>query len=241
MAVISVDLAYRKYSDIGLVVLRLTGETIDIEPLRLTHLGGDPSSQALAKIICELAEQCQSSIVFLDGPQGWKDPANGLEHCRLCERQLATPGKTGLPGNTKPQNYLSYISFSIDVFDSLANRGWGRLSNTESPLSSGPIAIESFPTSAWRSIGLTPLPGKKKTANHTIIEKQRELEKAFPIIVKSGGLSHDELQAVVAGLAGIEIERKNQSGYEVVGAPPFKLAGSWREGFIVNPKRYVSG
>ena len=49
--------------------------------------------------------------------------------------------------------------------------------------------------------------------------------------------NHDELQAVVSGLAGVYLERGDWSRCEVVGEPPFELDGSWREGVIVNALR----
>ena len=54
---------------------------------------------------------------------GWKAGDNGLEHARVCERALASQGKTGLRGVTKPGNYVGFITFSIKLFDALESRG----------------------------------------------------------------------------------------------------------------------
>ena len=48
--------------------------------------------------------------------------------------------------------------------------------------------------------------------------------------------SHDELQALVAGLAGVAIVAGNPNGYIAEGAPPRKVAGAIVEGLIVNPR-----
>ena len=53
--------------------------------------------------------------MLLDGLQGWKNPANGLKHSRLCERILNTPAKTGILGRVKPVNYTKFVEFSIAV------------------------------------------------------------------------------------------------------------------------------
>ena len=48
-------------------------------------------------------------------------------------------------------------------------------------------------------------------------------------------LNPDELQAIVAGLAGVALEAGNDTGFELVGRPPCFESGHWREGFIANP------
>ena len=84
-------------------------------------------------------------------------------------------GKTGLPGHSKPSSYLGFISFAIDLFDALAELGWPRLPDKSALSSTSRFAIESFPTSAWRTLGLKPLPGKVNTPDGVIEEKLAEL------------------------------------------------------------------
>lgn len=233
---LSIDLAFRCYADIGVCALRDTEAGIEVARFRLEDLGlrGKPKADALAKAVAALAGDLGARLVFVDGPQAWKDPDNGLEHARLCERALATPGKTGLPGVTKPANYGPFIAFSIDFFDELSSLGWPRLASEAGLDGDERFAIESFPTSAWRGLGLRPLPGKAKTPPAMIGAKLGEL-RALCAVACPDDLTHDELQALVAGLAGVAAEGHSALRCETVGAPPFELEGTWREGFIVNP------
>jgi hypothetical protein len=114
-------------------------------------LTGAPDPELLAEFLVNLCEELGASVLTLDGPQGWKDPDNGLEHSRICERALHTPAKTGIPGIVKPGNYLPFVAFSIAVFDALGERGWPRYDGNLGE--NGRVAVESFPMSAWRSLG----------------------------------------------------------------------------------------
>jgi hypothetical protein len=237
---LSIDLAHKSYAHVGVCSLRIAKRHIEAAPIRLPALGltGRPETLALAKTIVGLAEQLGARLLLIDGPQAWKAPENGLLHSRICERQLATPGKTGLPGFTKPSTYAPFIAFAVDLFDQLANLGWSRLPDELALSSSSRFALESFPTSAWRSLGLKPLPGKANTPPGAVQAKLAELGRLLPISVEGAGdLTHDELQALVAGLAGIAVEGHGACAVALAGVAPFELEGTWREGFIVNPAR----
>src|ERR1019366_4992681 len=119
MSTLSVDLAYTDYRDIGIVTLEKVGGRIRATavPLVTRGLRGRPTVAILADALVALAYEIDAEWIFIDGPQGWKAPDNGLEHARVCERALATQGKTGLPGVTKPGNYVGFITFAIELFD----------------------------------------------------------------------------------------------------------------------------
>jgi hypothetical protein len=236
MTVISIDLAYKRYSDIGVVALTQVDEGITVEVIRLANLGlsEQPAASDLARCLETLAQDRGAQVMLIDGPQAWKSPSNGLEHSRRCERELNTLGKTGLPGNTKPASYCGFIAFSIELFDELARHGWPRLTAINPPGPACRITIESFPTSAWRKLGLTPLPGKAKATAESVRRRLAELQGLYAMQVRPD-LTHDELQALVAGLAGLALERADPQGYAVKGCPPVQEEGSWREGFIINP------
>lgn len=238
MSILSIDLAHRSYADVGVCALRSTGERIEVCPFDLSTLGLGriPTPIALAKAVTGIAEDLGAQLIFLDGPQAWKSPSNGLQHSRVCERQLATQGKTGLPGVTKPAGYAPFIAFSIAVFDHLAELGWPRLHDEASLSPARRLALESFPSSAWRTLQLKPLPGKANTGAGVVESKLGELRALSPISVPTV-TTHDELQAIVAGLAGIAVEGHPRFGYTLAGVAPFQLEGFWREGFIVNPTR----
>ena len=47
--------------------------------------------------------------------------------------------------------------------------------------------------------------------------------------------NHDQLQAIVGGLPGLALEERNTDAVRIVGNPPRREDGHWREGFIVLP------
>jgi hypothetical protein len=126
VAIISVDLAYLDYRDFGLAVLNdgPSGATYELLPFADDGVGPEPDHTA--DLVIAMSRRFNASLIVLDGPQGWKDPSNGLQHSRICERALNAPAKTGLPGNAKPANYLRFIEFTVQVFDALDARGWHR-------------------------------------------------------------------------------------------------------------------
>jgi len=231
--ILSVDLASRRSADIGVILLeRHRGS---IRARRAGVFGGNarPTAVAVANTLDHCARTEGVQLIILDGPQAWKSPDNGHIFARKCEAELATQGKTGLPGQCTPSTYLRFIQFSISVFDELASRGWSRLASAEtSPTEK--LALESFPTAAWRSLGLSPLPGKRSATAEVVRLKQTELESLFSFRV-GAPLSHDEVQALVAGFAGLAVAASLHHAYQLVGLAPLRLEETWREGFIVNP------
>jgi hypothetical protein len=236
VTVISVDLAYKDYRDVGLVVLQQEGTAVSVVPIGLESVGlkGKPDAGALAEFVTSLAGELGAAAVLIDGPQAWKSPTNGLEHCRKCEHDLSTPGKTGLPSYCKPANYLDFTAFSISLFDALATLGLPRLATTgDWPTH---VAVETFPTAAWRGLGIKALPGKTKSTPADVEAGVEALRGCFDVDLK-GPLNHDELQAAVAGFAGLALEGRRLAGLAFAGVEPFQLDGTWREGYILNPTR----
>jgi hypothetical protein len=235
MTVLSVDLASADYADIGLVCLGRLPEGILLTPIGLGAVGlrGRPEPDLLASFLAEMADQLDATAIGLDGPQGWKLGDNGCLHSRVCEARLHTQGKTGPPGVTKPANYLGFIRFSIATFDALQQRGWNRLSSEGSQ--DRRIAAETFPTSAWRALGIAPLPGKSRTRPEQLLAWRAHLLGLGSIQV-AGDLSHDELQAAVSGLGVLALAEGSADRYEAVGQPPIWDGTHWLEGYIVNPK-----
>src|SRR6476619_2786289 len=119
--IISADLAYRTYRDTGIALLQVDGHSIDCTFVDAAGAGlsGSPAPETLAEFLVTLCSELDATVLLLDGPQAWKDPDNGLEHSRLCERALHTPAKTGVPGVVKPGNYLPFVAFAVAVFDAL--------------------------------------------------------------------------------------------------------------------------
>jgi hypothetical protein len=239
VSTVSVDLAVRSYDDVGVCSLRVARGRIEVTFHRLAASGltGRPEPEALARALAGLACERGARLLLIDGPQAWKSPSNGLEHSRICERQLATPCKTGLPGCTKPSTYGAFAAAAVEFFDGLAALGWPRLPDETALFSSARYSVESFPTSAWRHIGLRPLAAKARTPRATVRAKLAELEALFPLRLGAREPpSHDELQALVAGLAGVAAATGQRGRIAISGVPPFEQGGCWREGFIVNPR-----
>jgi hypothetical protein len=174
-------------------------------------------------------------VIMLDGPQAWKSNSNGLEHSRVSERQLNTAAKTGLPGVVKPVTYRAFAEFCLDVYDALCRRGWQRLDTLAHPGSAPErVLVESYPHAAWKSLGLKPLPSKRRARVSDLAESYAALHALIPLST-SRPPNHDQLQAIVGGLPGLAFEERNTVATRIVGNPPRREGGHWREGFIVLP------
>lgn len=261
MAVLSVDLAFRHWSDLGIVVLqRITPLAHDAGSHPVPDLSPDASeirceivswnepghvdANILAGRLNHLCNLRGIRVLMLDGPQAWKSKTNGLEHARVSERQLNTAAKTGLPGMVKPVTYRAFAEFCVDVYDGLCRRGWRRLDTRERPTSPPErVLVESYPHAAWKALGIKPLPARRRARVSDLAEAFAALRTVMPLSV-SRPPNHDQLQAIVGGLPGLALEERNASGAQIVGKSPRREDGHWREGFIVLPalpKRTPSG
>jgi hypothetical protein len=278
MAVLSVDLAYRRWSDLGIVVLDRARvahapgatSTSALLPPKLNIAAADQNQSPDGPIACEIipfsspAEEpgpvdanilagqinhlCNIRnirVIMLDGPQAWKSRSNGLEHSRVSERQLNTAAKTGLPGMVKPVTYRAFAEFCLDVYDALCRRGWRRWDTLAQPgtgqdrtgqdrTAQDRVLVESYPHAAWKSLGLKPLPSKRRSKVSDLAEAYGALRSIIPITTNRPP-NHDQLQAIVGGLPGLALEERNSGGTRIVGNPPRREDGHWREGFIVLP------
>ncbi len=262
MAVLSVDLAFRRWSDLGIVVLDRSRQlqeenafnprplkasvdvetTINCEIIDWVETDPDPSlrgkpvdPEVLAGRLNHLCSVRGIRMLMLDGPQAWKSDENGLEHARLSEWQLNAACKTGLPGTVKPMTYRAFAEFCLDVYDALCRRGWRRLETREQP-GSGPERVlgESYPSAAWKSLGLKALPSKRRARVSDLASAFSALRSIVPLTVNRPP-NHDQLQAIVGGLPGLALAERNTAGARIVGTPPRREEGHWREGFIVLP------
>ena len=175
MTTVSIDLAYGDYADMGVAVINAAQSDLAVEFVGVA-LSGPPHPEHLARWLVGVCQHYGATVLLLDGPQGWKDAANGLEHSRQCERALNTPAKTGLPGEVKPKSYGRFVAFSITVFDALAAHGWARYTGAEQRRPG--IACESFPLGAWRSLQLPPVPAKRGCTVSVVAERARDLSEA---------------------------------------------------------------
>jgi hypothetical protein len=195
-----------------------------------------PKAEQCAQAIHTFCLEQGITIVLLDGPQGWKAPDDGLEHCRICESKLNTPMKTGTKGEVKPPSSKPFVAFSIAVFKHLVSMGGVLVSDRliTMPADGGLLVAESFPSAAWRKLYVLPLSAKRRTEDNDKRGRLHVLQKLFGFHVE-GFPTHDELSALVAGMAGPAILAGNASGYIAEGEPPRNVDGVIVEGFIVNP------
>jgi hypothetical protein len=236
--ILSIDLAHTTVRNVGICLLEEEGgqiaSAVFLKPLQI-GIRDPPNPFSLADAIFKFCSEEHIHLALLDGPQGWKDPGNGLVHSRVCERLLNTPAKTGTFGQVKPANYTQFVQFSISVFAKIIETGAALATNPIIELIPNRLLVlESFPLSAWRKLKMVPLPAKSKATSFDCESRFGLLGKRFGINCKVHP-SHDELQALVAGLAGIAILTRNRDGYVAEGVPPFQRDEHWVEGFIVNP------
>jgi len=250
VAVLSVDLAYRRWSDLGIVVLDRANAPLapfDYGPgarpiacqiIPSTAAGQDDGSIDANVLAGRLNHLCTARgirVMILDGPQAWKSKTNGFEHARVSERQLNTAAKTGLPGMVKPITYRWFAEFCLDVYDALCRRGWRRMDTSErSTAPQDRVLVESYPHAAWKSLGLTPLPSKRRTKVSDLARAYGDLRAVIPFTTDRPP-NHDQLQAIVGGLPGLALDERNTAAVRIVGKPPRREEGHWREGYIVLP------
>ncbi|HEY3704019.1 MAG TPA: hypothetical protein VGL22_03105 [Terracidiphilus sp.] len=240
MAIMSVDLAFRRWTDLGLVVLDRPAGTsaVHCEILTWDDGGNGPGpveADILAGRLNHFCNLRNIRVLMLDGPQAWKSRTNGHAHARTSERILNTAAKTGPPGMVKPSTYRGFAEFCVDVYDALCRRGWKRLDTTAAPTHGHErVLVESYPCAAWKALGLKALASKRRARVSDLATSFAALNAVVPLQVNRPP-NHDQLQAIVGGLPGIALEVRNYDGARIVGTPPRREDGQWREGFIVLP------
>ncbi len=250
MAVLSIDLAYRRWSDLGIVVLDRAKAPLApfdygpsarpiacqvIPPSAAGEADSPINANILAGRLNHLCIMRGIRVMMLDGPQAWKSKTNGFQHARVSERQLNTAAKTGLPGMVKPGTYRPFAEFCLDVYEALCRRGWRRMDTSErSTAPQDRVLVESYPYAAWKSLGLTPLPSKRRAKISDLAKAYGDLRALVPFTTDRPP-NHDQLQAIVGGLPGLALDERNTAAVRIVGKPPRREEGHWREGFIVLP------
>jgi hypothetical protein len=213
--VLGVDVASRRWRDVGVAALTLSDSggsvsAVDVPAIEWPHRT-PLTPRALAEVIDEYSLANEICAVSIDGPQGWRNPvapeAQGVG--RACERSARTPGKTGLRGTTYPANQVGWISFSIELFDCFLERDYVSLASDpairglEVPALHHYYVLECFPTVTWRSSGLKSLPAKTKSPN--TMSFAQPLRGRWPLPELPSTIGHDDLQAIVAALVAASL------------------------------------
>jgi len=239
--ILSIDLACADWQAIGVAMVTPTGAELIEVPHR-----GRPTAEAVLAWIRTLVEAHPVTGICIDGPLGWRAPDGRAPHCREAEREVRAPGKTGLPPDgVKPASYLGFTRFSIALFESLTmDDGWllpgqpitGSRAPGVSPLAPRVRFVsECFPTAIWRGLGVAPLKAKARASPADVAAACARLEALTGLSLlgeRSAVPSHDQLQAVVGGVAGVRWALGDPSA-RLAGVPPVRLDGSWREGYIL--------
>jgi hypothetical protein len=78
------------------------------------------------------------------------------------------------------------------------------------------------------------LPAKSRSREEDLTTRLDGLQERFPLWL-TGPPNHDELQALVSGLAGVGLLGSALVRVASAGVAPYMKDGVWREGLIVNP------
>lgn len=241
MAILSVDLAFRRWTDLGIVVLECGREpgapiACEIVPDRARErtrpctgrgAGGTSEPSVWASGYSD-RDAGRSAGMEIDRQRIGTCAAErtGAEHSR--QDRIAGHGEAG--------HLSAFAEFCVDVYDAFCRRGWKRLAASDQPRDSGEhILAESYPYAAWKALGIRPLPAKKRATVCDLAEAFAALQATVPVTVNRPP-NHDQLQAIVGGLAGLALEARNPAGARIVGSTPRREDGHWREGFIVVPQ-----
>ncbi len=235
MKILSIDLASSHYRDFGMALLALGSDTPAFITTDRLALEDPPQASAYASALHRFCLEEDVQVLLLDGPQAWRHPSSPIEHMRLCERVLNTPGKTGLPGTAKPRTYLPFIRFSIEVFDQLREHGWSLLDMSHLGHPAQRLAIECFPSYSWRTLGLRKLPAKGRVGAAEI-EIFRESLADRTGYKLPRGLTHDQLQAAAVLPVGEALLRGDLQAIIMAGIDPIIEGGTAYEGWIPLPK-----
>ena len=236
MSVLSVDLACRSWSDLGVVLLEQKGPLIACKVIRWN----EPYPPPVVELALRLNQVCiehDAGVLMLDGPQAWKAEKPD-ENAQMAGLAGNTPPRQGLPAS-----YERFVGYCLALYDALGRLGWLRLATREQLAGSATdtprkTLVESYPEAAWKSLGIAPLPAKRECRVSHLAEAYAALTAILPITT-SQPPNHAQLQAIIGGLPGLAIEERSDSravpAKKITGQQPRWKNGKWREGFIVLP------
>jgi len=229
MPVLSVDLACRSWSDLGVVLLEQKGPQIVCDIIRWN----EPYSPPVVELALRLNQICVergAGVLMLDGPQAWKSE-------EASRADLSEPsGSSGIA-----DSYERFVGYCLALYDALGRLGWQRLAAQERSGKSRKtqkLLVESYPHAAWNSLGIAPLPARKVCRVSHLAEAYASLTALLPI-TSSQPPNHNQMQAIVGGLPGLAIEDRKRPGLRAapgtVGWFPKWQDEQWRQGFHVQP------
>ena len=223
--VLGLDLALRRYQDIGTAVLSFNrgGRSIMVETGIIDWPDGLPCVQSLARCLADFIELHGIHLLAIDATLAWREPVDDASPGshplrpgvgRWAEKRLNCQSKTGPLGVSYPGTQMRWTQMGIELGQQLIQSGVAVLVNNTTVgdlpvLSRGRCyLIESYPTATWRAAGLSALPGKTKfqQRSESLTLWFTQLANRFNLRSRqtpNSPATHDDLQAVVAGLPGV--------------------------------------
>lgn len=212
LTVVGIDLANKSWGNNGSATLSFTvGPDASWTECRTDAIawpGERLTADRMVAVIDRFMREVGGSAVSIDGPQGWRDPLATMRKGvgRLCDLEARTPGKVGVFGTVYPRTYSPWVVFSIDVFRALLRLPHVVLVNEKSRLPLDPLPanhyylLECFPSSIWRTSGLSSLPGHGKAPPPVVEWYAEQLRQRYYLPATAVTSQHDQLQALVAAL-----------------------------------------
>jgi hypothetical protein len=226
IAVLGIDLASARWRDNGSSLLRFEagdanqrGHWTSLEVGCVAWPDAELNASRMAQTLLGFITRHDVQGLSLDGPHGWREPdaKNRPGVGRLCEFEARCQCKTGIYPTTYPRNQRAWTEYCIDLVAVLRRSGGVLVSRNEFEHQGGRLKriqterfylIEAFPTSLWRTSGLTPLPSKQHFRKSKSVvddlsgsEYWQALRSAYGLPSPEGNvMSHDDLQAIAAAI-----------------------------------------
>jgi len=124
VAVISIDLASRRYRDIGIAILEgsVTCVRVKLVQPHERDLDGTPDFDRLVQLCTALATESGASLILINVPKAWRASSSPVEHMRFCERCTFTETQIVSILRGTPLTCLPRVSNPIGVQQSVVRR-----------------------------------------------------------------------------------------------------------------------
>ncbi len=231
MTILSIDLARRSWSDIGVVLLESTESSISCEIVTWEGIHPPPVVELALRLNATCLER-GANILMLDGPQAWRseDTKSGKPSDM---RAPVPPANLDSASATLPENYERFVGYCLALYDALGRLGWQRpvardprSHNRRRSVGEQRILLESYPNAAWKSLGIAPLPDRDKCRVSNLAENWHALVDVLPLTVNRPP-NFSQLQAIVGGLPGFAIEEGKSRGIPNLLPQPDGHVRSW--------------
>jgi hypothetical protein len=231
MPILSVDLAIRNWSDLGVVYLEHRGAQIACEIINLNQwhdpAEGPPPVVELAVRLNTLCIERGAAVLMLDGPQAYQADEHAAAYSHMHNSAGSSPNDFGpnpVQSCGATITHDRFVTYCLALYEALARLGWQRLASLDrdsrrgSPRSGNPatgsesarqsthprkILVESYPNAAWKSLGIA-LPDRQSCRVSDLAEAWAALTAILPV-TSNRPPNHNQMQALAGGLPGLAI------------------------------------